>query len=186
MRRLALLSLVALSACASAEPALNPNASTRTAVITSDGTFDSQVRTAATDIDRASATFTAPPERVFGLLSAVYARLGVPVAHNETATRMVGNRQFVVSNGKLGGQALSTYLNCGMADYGGFAANQYRVTMSVMSLVRPAATGSEVQTLVEATAANVRATQRQPDKPCTSTGALERRIAAEVRTALGT
>ncbi len=186
MRPWSVLPLVALAAaCASSSPSLSTNAATRPTVVTSDGTFDSQLRTAAADVDRASVTVAAPPERVWPLLPGVYQKLGIPVGANDPATRMLGNRQVTVTSGKLGGQPMSTYLNCGSAEYGGFAANAYRVNMSIASLVRPAATGqSEVQTLIEASATNVRSSQSRAARPCTSTGALERRIAAEVRTQL--
>ena len=182
MRRSVLVSVLLLSAgCAANDPSLRTSANNRPGVVTSDVQFDSDMQTGAADLDRTSHRVGASAERVWSALPEVYQQLGIQVDTRDAATRTLGNGKIVLS-GKLGGKPVSTFLNCGMAEMGGFAANEYRVTMSVSSLVKPqGAEEAELQTLVEGSAVNHRSTQSRAPRPCTSTGELERLIVSLVR-----
>ena len=116
----------------------------------------------------------APPGRVFEVLGAVYKELDIPITTNDPATGRVGNTDFWKSR-KLGGQAISTYLNCGDSITGP-AADNYRVYISLLSAVRPEGNGgSELETAFTATARNMEGTTADR-VACGTTGRLEERI----------
>ncbi|HEX2093707.1 MAG TPA: hypothetical protein VHG28_14995 [Longimicrobiaceae bacterium] len=191
MRRPIVLALLALAAACSAnpDPALTPAGSRERpiAVNTDAPGVVGYYGSATADPERVKTTaVNAAPDQVWQALPAVYQELGIPLTANDPTIRTLGNRNFVVARGKLAGKPMSTYVNCGFAEMGGFAANEYRVNLSVVSLVRPGPQGgSEVQTLVEATAADHRAPQGRAPRPCTSSGELERQIAAGVQARVG-
>jgi hypothetical protein len=191
MRRNVVLSVLVITAACSAnpEPSLRSSGTRERAIsIGTDTPNEGFYGSTPADAERVAVTaVNASPDQVWQVLPDVYQELGIPLGTNESASRMLGNRNLVVTRGKLVGQSMSSYLNCGMAELGGFAANEYRVNLSVMSAVKPGAggTGSQVQTLVEATAADHRAPQGRAARPCTSTGEIERQIAARVRARLG-
>jgi len=116
------------------------------------------------------------PEQVWNALPTVYQSVGITGATADPAARVYGNRRLL-ARGRLGGQQLSRYLNCGRTSAGYPAADVYRIQLSVTTLVRPAASGrSEVQTEVTASGKSTEGTSTDPVR-CASTGALEARIA---------
>jgi len=136
-----------------------------------------------TVLPNAKAPIPAPPTRAFEALKTVYTELDIPAAVSDPATGRVGNTDFWKSR-RLGDQAMSTYLNCGDS-FTGPAANNYRIYISLVSIVRPDGKGaSELETAFHAQAQNMEGTSADRI-PCGSTGRLEERIRKSVLLKLG-
>ena len=122
----------------------------------------------------AKAPIPVAPGRAFDALKAVYAELGVPPATSDPATGQVGNPNFWKTR-RLGKEAISTYLNCGDT-FNGAAADNYRVYISLISMVRPDGRGgSELETAFSALAQNMEGTAGDR-VACGTTGRLEEQI----------
>lgn len=116
----------------------------------------------------------AAPSRVFDALKAVYEELGVPPGTHDPSTGRIGNTDFWKSR-RFAGEPISAFLNCGES-LTGTVANNYRIYMSVLSVVRPDGKGaSEVETAFRAQAQNMEGTSSDRIA-CGSTGKLEERI----------
>jgi hypothetical protein len=145
---------------------------------------DNQGAYRTTVTPNAKVTVPAPPSRVFEALAAVYKDFDIPIAMNDPATGRVGNPDFWKSR-KLGGQSISSYLNCGDSITGA-AADNYRVYISLLSAVRPDGSGgSEIETAFTATARNMEGTTADRIA-CGTTGRLEERIYQSVLAKLAT
>jgi hypothetical protein len=144
---------------------------------------DNQGAYRTTVAPNAKMSVAAPPSRVFEALGAVYSALDIPIATNDPASGRVGNTDFWKSR-KLGGQAISTYLNCGESITGA-AADNYRVYISLLSEVRPDGSGSVLETAFTATARNMEGTTADR-VACGTTGRLEERIYKDVMAKLAT
>ena len=83
----------------------------------------------------AKVAIAVPPGRAFTALKAVYDELGIPAGINEPANGRIGNTNFFKTR-KLANEAISTYLDCGNSITGP-AADNYRVYISLVSVVRP-------------------------------------------------
>ena len=95
-----------------------------------------------------------------------------------SATRTSGRR------GVSGNEALSSYLNCGES-FTGPVANNYRIYISLISVVRPDGKGaSELETAFSAQAQNMEGTSADRIA-CGSTGRLEERIRKTVLLKVG-
>ena len=149
-RALAGFALVTLTACATT-PA-NPAPQTdRIVVSTEDRTIHSHE-----DVPITAVTVKAKPQAVLPVLRGSYEELGIKVQVFDSAGAsggQVGNKYFIKSY-KLGDTPLSRYLDCGNTITGP-AADNYKVTMSILSMVSPNAAGSSVQTHVSARADDV-------------------------------
>jgi hypothetical protein len=172
MRSLTSLVLLALAtSCASSRSAPDPEIVTLTErVLATDphGTY----RTTVAPSDKAHVPVS--PSRVFDALKSVYEELGVPPAINDPTTGSVGNIDFLKTR-KLGTEPISTYLNCGDSIMGP-AADIYRVSISVISVVRPDGKGeSELETALSAQARNMEGTTSDR-VACGTTGRLEQII----------
>jgi hypothetical protein len=139
------------------------------------------------EIERGAATtFAAPAERVRQEVVNAYDALGIAIGTLDTQAGLVGNRNLVINNGRLGQERLSVYVNCGNAEFGGLAADRYRVTLSVITQVAAAgANQTEVRSWVEGTAVNQRSGQTRAPNACLSTKELERRISQRVASRIG-
>ena len=145
----------------------------------STGTFG--VRTTA-DAGLTRTEVAATPERVFAALKEAYPTIGVQVGTVDDAQRMVGNRRLEISR-RLGSSPISRYLRCGETAFGAPAADQHRVRLNMVSTVRPAAEGSVVETVVQATATPA---GQSNGANCSSTGILEENLAKAVQVRLAT
>ena len=126
---------------------------------------------------------SAPPGRAFEALKKVYEEIGVPPGTHDPATGRFGNTDFYKSR-RFGNEALSAYLNCGES-FTGPVANNYRIYMSLLSIVRPDGKGaSELETAFSAQAQNMEGTSADRIS-CGSTGRLEERIRRGVLLKLG-
>jgi hypothetical protein len=105
-------------------------------------------------------------------LPAVYSSLGIEVKLNDSGSGQVGNRNFW-KTGRLAGERISKFLGCGTM-ISGEAADNYRVTMSVVSQVTADSVGSNVETWLTAVAKDPSTSSGSVS--CASKGTLETRI----------
>lgn len=140
-------------------------------------TGSSDIRTTRSD---PTATFqiSAPPERVFSALSAVYETLGLKVNTLDTQARRIGVESARVRR-QIGGERMSRYLECGDR-LGGRVAETDDITLTLMTQVVPSTGGSTLRTLVDARARPVGVSGNAIT--CATTGDLEERIVELVRT----
>ena len=130
-----------------------------------------------------SARLPEPPERAWPALYDVYGELGIPVETVDEPGRTLGNLRYSVVR-RLAGRPLSAFLDCGRSASGGTISDEYRVQLSVRTTLTPAPGGSEVRTLVQATARSVEGAGAAA-VPCASTGVLEQRISVLLAARLG-
>lgn len=138
----ALAGCLALNACASGS-ATTPSQVDRVVVSSDVGNVHSYE-----DVPSVSVTVKAAPEAVLVALRGAYSELGIEEKLSGPTTRRVGNSYFSKTS-RLAGVPLSRYIDCG-STMTGPAADNYPVTMSVVSLVTPDGTGSKVETLFSA------------------------------------
>jgi hypothetical protein len=100
------------------------------------------------------------------------------VQTRDLANHTFGNRNFTAVR-RLGRQPLSRYFRCGQSGVGTQLADEYRVTMSVLTTARGVAQGTELRTRVSAQAMAM-ATSGAP-VACASSGQLEDAIARGVQ-----
>src|SRR5688500_2531993 len=181
MRRFPTLLLFAgVTACASS-PSQDPGIAMPTERTVA---VDDQNVYRTTVLPNAKAPIPAAPGRAFEALKQVYAELEIPPGTLDPSTGRVGNTDFWKTR-RLGGQVMSTYLSCGDS-FTGPAADNYRIYISLLSLIRPDGKGaSELETAFSAQAQNMEGTSGDRI-PCGSTGRLEERIRKAVLLKLGT
>ena len=172
--------LVAASGCATA-PADEAQGGAETTVtstkvvgfltdnITHETTADTRTIAVATDV-------------VWGVLGGVYEQLGIPVTTTDPMTMTVGNLGYEAR--RIDGVRMNAYVDCGNSPAGP-VANQYAVTLSVMTkLAKVGESRTEVSTVVDASAKS-RAMAGYPVQ-CTTREKLEELIIKKVGEALGT
>jgi hypothetical protein len=114
----------------------------------------------------------APPPATLAALSSAYSDLGIEVKLWNLQTGEVGNKNFTKMY-RLAGKPLSDYVGCGTITTGQ-AADSYRVTMSLVSRVTPAAGGSRVETQLTAYAEDIGSSKGT--LACLTLGTLEGRL----------
>ena len=122
----------------------------------------------------ADSLVNAPPDTAFAALVAAYQDLGIEVKLLLPRAREVGNRRFSKMY-ELAGVRLSKYVGCGQSETGQ-AADNYRITMSIVSRVTPSGTGSRIDTQLTAYAEDLSSSKGAIS--CTTLGGLEERIHA--------
>jgi hypothetical protein len=181
MRECCVLFLVVAGAsCASTSSSRGPDVpapSERTIAV------DDQQVYRATVIANAKAPVPAPPNKTFDAVKAVYEELGVPPGTNDPATGRFGNTDFWKSR-RFANEPISAFLNCGDS-FSGPIANNYRIYISLLSIVRPDGKGgSELETAFTASAQNMEGASGDRIS-CGSTGKLEERIRKGVLLKIG-
>lgn len=129
-----------------------------------------------------SAYFNAPPDSVRALLPGVYAALGLDAGVVDPSSHAFGVRDAALHR-RLADEPLSTFVDCGANPVGVPAADSYRVLLTAYTQVPQGSAGAEVRSTVTATA-TPRGTSGTA-VTCTSTGELEKRLAAAIRERLG-
>jgi len=171
MRRFCVLSVIVATASCASSPSPSPDlmpASQRTVAV------DDQQVYRTTVIANAKVAVPAAPNRVFDAVKAVYEELGIPPGTQDPATGRFGNTDFWKSR-RFANEPMSTFLNCGES-FTGPVANNYRIYMSLLSVVRPDGKGgSELETAFHASAQNMEGSSGDRIA-CGSTGKLEERI----------
>ena len=155
----------AVVSCASA-PAAGPAPNERVLATSDVGTIRSH------DINAADSTIEAVPDIVFAALAEAYKDLGIEVKFVNSQTRQVGNKRFSKMY-DIAGVKLSKYVGCGSTETGS-AADNYRVTMSLVSQVTPSGSGSRVSTQLSGYAEDLGSSKGALS--CITLGGLEQRI----------
>jgi len=163
----ALAALVTLAACATT-PNPVPSPEERVLATTEAGVVRSHENLAADSVLNAS------PAAALAALEAAYTELGIEVKFRDNATGQLGNKRFSKVR-DLAGVRMSKYVGCGFAETGPVADN-YRVTMSLVSRVTPIGSGSRVDTQLTAYAEDMGSSKGTLS--CTTLGALEQRVHA--------
>ncbi len=117
-------------------------------------------------------TVNAAPSVMLAALSDAYTDLAIEVKLRNSATGEVGNRNFTKMY-RLAGAPLSAYVGCGLTTTGA-AADNYRVTMSLVSRVTPSGSGSTVETRLTAYAEDM--SSSKGTIACLTLGTLEERL----------
>jgi guanyl-specific ribonuclease Sa len=176
--RAALLLALPAAACASGaagrEPLADPTANipTTTRIETMTGT--SEVRTVSNSVAATEAELTATPAKAFAVLPTVFEALGLPFNTAISDAGTFGAREMRMPR-RLGKTPLSYYVDCGTSATGTPNADQYAVSMTVLSRVVAApAGGSTVSTQLVATARPI--TVSGNPVRCSSNGRLEQAI----------
>ena len=128
-----------------------------------------------------TSTVSAPPAAMLAALKAAYADLGIEVKLWNPQTGEVGNRNFTKSY-RLAGRPISDYLGCGVTTTGQ-AADNYRITMSLVSRVTPSGSGSTVETKLTGYAEDI--SSSKGTLSCMTLGILEQRLQKLALTHLG-
>jgi hypothetical protein len=174
MRLSRLLPAAAVAAtfgCASSPAGTAPRTSVETTrVNTPTGT--TSITTIAS-VEPGVATLEFPIDRVWRALPVAYDSIGIPVSRLDTLSRVVGNDGFKLRR-KLGGVALTKYLDCGSAQ--GFrSAETYEINLAVITQLQPGSSGmTRASTTVQASARPVNFAGEY--SACATTGELEKRV----------
>ena len=180
MRRSCVLLLVAANAGCASSGSPGPDVSLpsqRTVAV------DDQQVYRTTVLANAKVLVPAAPSRTFDAVKAVYEELGIPPGTHDPATGRFGNTSFWKQR-RLANDAISSFLNCGES-FTGPVANNYRIYMSLISMVRPDGKGgSELETAFSAQAQNMEGSSGDRIS-CGSTGRLEERIRKGVLLKIG-
>lgn len=169
---LALAAACASSGAGSTGAIADPSAGQPTqanTIVTGSGSYSvTAVNSSNTGAERA---LSVPPDSAFYALVEAYQGVGLSPNTVVSSTRTVGVRDARVRQ-RIGRRAISEFLTCGNDAAGLPLADQYRVTLTALSRVRPGAgAGSVVTTQVSATAQSV--AQSTDPVRCESTGRLE-------------
>ena len=124
------------------------------------------------DSNAADSTIEATPDVVFSALAAAYQDLGIEVKFLNSTARQIGNKRFSKMY-DLAGVRLSKYVGCGSTETGP-AADNYRITMSIVSQVTPAGSGSRLSTQLSAFAEDLGSSKGILS--CLTLGGLEQRV----------
>ena len=141
MRRILILSLLAVSACSGSrnKPATIERPET-VRIVTGTG-IGKSISTATTDMP-AVLTVKAPIDAVWQALPRVYAAIPIPIEHLDHTKLLLGNPNLKL-RGKLGKVPLSRYLDCGSTQ-GGPSADSYEIQLSVLTQAQPADSASTI------------------------------------------
>lgn len=173
----ALLCALALAACSQATATRSSRDERVTEVsgggLPGDAAHSEQIRY-RTDVEASDIPLNAPLESGWTRVSQAYAALKIPVTTIDSARHLIGAQNAVVRN-RLAGARVSQWLTCGYTPIGTPRADAYVVYLTMLTEVRPTGATSAARTIVTAIA--------QPEDgtttgvQCSSTGALERRLA---------
>jgi hypothetical protein len=158
--------MLAVAACATA-PAPPPSQTDRIVVTT-----ETRILKASEGTTSSSVLVKASQAKVLAALTSVYSDLGIEVKLYDPSSGQVGNRNFSRTY-RLAGELISKFLGCGMMILGE-AADNYRVTMSVVSQVTPRDGGSNLETWLTAAARDLGTSSGSVS--CVSRGTLETKV----------
>ena len=175
---LSLATVVAVGCTSGPRPAVTGQASTRTIQIAGGDAAPTNITT-TTLADVNVVQVAAPMDRAWAALHAAYDSVGIPVATVDPSQRLLGNTGFRLRR-KLGSIPLGRYLDCG-APQGIPNAETYEVFLAVTTRLEPGTSDGWTQatTSVQASAKSV--SIAGASVTCSSSGALEGRIAETLR-----
>lgn len=170
------LALAAAAACSSSKPAgTAPAPETVRVVGGASGAI--AMGMSASAADARTATVSAPLAEVWRALPAAYESLSIPLSTVDSSTWVVGNSGFNVRR-RLGTVPLVRLIDCGSTQ-GGSSAETYDVRLAVTTRATPVEGGTSLATTVEPMAKPAAFSGEYIR--CSSTGALESRIADAVK-----
>ncbi len=180
MRRIILLSLAGVAACASGGASESSETTPRQAPIYQSketGTLLGEQPHAAV------ANVAAPPAVVWIAVKKVYADLEIPVTVENPAARQIGNSNFIKIR-QMAGQSMTNWVDCGTG-MTGLKASSYRIYASLLTDVIPDGSGgTKLQTTFVPMGQDVEG--GSSDRiPCASTGRFEQMVLAKVKDAAG-
>lgn len=174
MRGIALLSLMALTACASGGSTTTSRPETMR-VVGGGGLGAGAVNIRGASSTASVSKIAAPIDVAWRALPSVYDSLKIPPTTLDSKAHHFGNEGMKIRQ-RLGSVQLSKYIDCGQAQIGP-SADSYDVFLTVMTTLQPVNAGeTEVATMVEAAARPISFGQEY--SRCTSKGTIENAIAA--------
>jgi hypothetical protein len=176
----ALLSVVAAAGCASSSSIERAPVPETVRVVGGASSGAIAVGMNSSPAEVRSTALAASVADVWRVLPAAYEALGIPISVLDSTTRSVGNSGFNVRR-RLGTVPLVRLIDCGTTQ-GGPSAESYDIRMTLTTRVRPDDAGASIATTVEALGKPVAFSGEYVR--CSSTGALESRIADAVRSRL--
>ncbi len=174
MRRLAVVTVVLLSACStsSQSPSVAPRPDQTMRIPTSNATGGSTIVIAQTE-SPSQRVIAAPAARIWNALPAVYKTLGLPITDRNPEGNSMGTTSYKVRR-HLGNVPLSRYIDCGSTQ-GTSSADTYEVLLNVTTRLAPVSGDTTaVSTTVDAMARPVFVSGEYIN--CGSTRALEKRF----------
>jgi hypothetical protein len=171
MRSFTMLSLFALSACATTSVATGRPPTESIHLNTSDG---SSTLTLTSSTQENVTHLAVPIDRVWGALPAAYQKLAIPITAVDTANFTIKNDGFKLRR-QLGDVPLSRFIECGTTQIGA-NADSYDVYLTILTQLRKDESGStSLITVMDALAKPIAFAQGY--FRCSSKGVLETRIA---------
>jgi hypothetical protein len=123
------------------------------------------------------------PQRIFPLVAAAYDELGIPIETLQTASFMLGNTSFRARR-SIGGIDMTRIVDCGSTNTGQRAASN-TITFNIITQVRAVDPSKvAIETSLTAIARSIDGASSNPVN-CSTLGALEQRITAEVQRRAG-
>jgi hypothetical protein len=181
MRRLLFVSAALLAACASSQGSSAPPPTDQTVRIPSSSGGSATTLVIAPSTTSSTKQLAASVDRIWGVLPAVYASLGLPVTDRSAADHTTGSSSFKIRH-RLDGVSLSRYLDCGSTQ-GSPSADSYEILLSVNTRVSGGASDSTtVSVSVDAMGRPVFVSAEYIH--CGSTGGIEKRFFEILRSEL--
>jgi hypothetical protein len=174
MRAIALVSCLSFVACATANRPAGSPATTET-IRVGGGAGGMMTAEIHPTINAVAATVPFSLDRTWPAVRSAYDSLSLPVATFDVATHTVATSTIRLRR-RLGETPLSKYINCGNTQ-GGQSADSYEVQLSVQTVLQAADAGT-TRVLSTITAEGRPITIAGEYARCTSTGNLERAVAA--------
>jgi hypothetical protein len=175
----ALLFTAGLNGCASAPTTVASSAQTNKGIEVTDNTVLTRRESAAHE----DVVVLASPDSVLTALRAAYAAIGVEVKYYDPAAREIGNLEFVRIR-RMAGEPLTTFVNCG-STVTGLAADSYRITMLLVSTVKPEGSSSRVETRFQSRGEDPTHGTSTGATQCQTLGTLEQKLHTALRDKLG-
>jgi hypothetical protein len=178
MRPFAVLLLCSAAACASSVGRATRPTQTVRVVAQNGGTNAVEIAPSNTTV---RSSIRAPLEEVWRSLPGAYDSLGIALTTRDATRHFIGNEGMKIRT-RLGGVALSHYIDCGRAQIGP-SADSYDIFLAVTTVAQAVSpTETRLYTTVQASGKPMNFGQDYSH--CTSTNELEKRIAALVTNAV--
>ncbi len=172
MRHSLFVLVFAATACATASSSGSDTGRQR------DVLFDEQLGTIRTAAYPAIAAVAMPatPDKTWGAIIAAYSLSGIEVKYLNRPAGELGNRDFTIAR-RVGTVRMSRYFDCGTDPFLGPQADVYPIKATLVTRMWPDGAGTKIETRFSG---SMKKPETGDTAHCSSTGALERVIAAEV------
>lgn len=179
MRSAALLSLLALAACATGNTAsvAAPGRQESVRIANTGANTSSSIQVVADNAAPVTTAIAAPIDVVWSALSAVYDSLAIPVTTRDAMSHTIGNSSLKLRR-RLGTVRLSQFLDCGSTQ-GGPSADSYDMLISLVSSAQATGAGTLISTQLSAQGRPVAFAGEYVN--CSSNGTLEKQVTNRVK-----